>query len=83
MVAAHAISKIGQKFQNRSPRESDKNLDIPRISVIYRIIFNFWKKKYRSLKKVMAIPNPGIQPIYTDLNRGFFPEVILSERDLE
>ena len=34
MGTTHAISKIEQKFQNRTPRESDKNFDIPRISVI-------------------------------------------------
>ena len=32
MGAAHAISKIEQKFQNRIPRELDKNFDSPRIS---------------------------------------------------
>ena len=33
--AAHAISKIDQKFQNRVSRESDKNFDNPRIRMIH------------------------------------------------
>ena len=31
----HAFSKIRENFHNRIPRESDKNFDIPRISMIY------------------------------------------------
>ena len=33
--AAHAISKIRRKFQNRIPRELDQNIDIFRISIIH------------------------------------------------
>ena len=35
MGAAHAISKVGQNFQNRTPRELNQIFNIPRISVIY------------------------------------------------
>ena len=35
MGAAHAISKIEQNFQNRTPRELNQSFDIPRISVIH------------------------------------------------
>ena len=40
-IAAHAISKSGQDFQNRIPRELDKNFYIPRISMINWIKYNF------------------------------------------
>ena len=33
--ATHAISKSEQNFQNRIPRELDKNFYIPRISMIH------------------------------------------------
>ena len=33
--AAYAFSKFDQDFQNRTPRESDKNFDIAGISVSY------------------------------------------------
>ena len=65
MVATHAISKSQQNFQNRIPRELDKNFYIPRISMIYWISSNFLKLKNRPQKKVISIPNPGIQPNYT------------------
>jgi len=39
----HAFSKILQNFQNPIPRELDQKLDIPRISTIHWIIFNFFK----------------------------------------
>ena len=64
MVATHAISKSQQNFQNRIPRELDKNFYIPRISMIYWISSNFLKLKNRPQKKVISIPNPGIQPMY-------------------
>ena len=64
MVATHAISKSQQNFQNRIPRELDKNFYIPRISMIYWISSNFLKLKNRPQKKVISIPNPGIQPSY-------------------
>ena len=64
MTAAHAISKIEQKFQNRIPRELDKNFGILGISMIHWISSNFLKLKNRSHKKVLSIPNPGIQPKY-------------------
>ena len=35
MSAAHAISKMELKFQNRVPRELDKNFDIPGIRMIH------------------------------------------------
>ena len=35
MGAAHAISRIEQNFQNRTPRELNRSFDIPRISVIH------------------------------------------------
>ena len=35
MAATHAISKSKRDFQNRIPRELDKNFDISGISVIY------------------------------------------------
>ena len=35
MAATHAISKSKRDFQNRIPRELDKNFDITGISVIY------------------------------------------------
>ena len=63
MVATHAISKSQQNFQNRIPRELDKNFYIPRISMIYWISSNFLKLK-NPQKKVISIPNPGIQPSY-------------------
>ena len=37
-AATHAISKSKRIFQNRIPRESDKNLYIPRISIRDRLI---------------------------------------------
>ena len=64
MDPAHAISKIEQKFQNRIPRELNKNFYIPRISMIHWISSNFLKLKNRLQKKVISIPNPGIQPNY-------------------
>ena len=64
MVATHAISKSQQNFQNRIPRELDKNFYIPRISMIYWISSNFLKLKNRPQKKVISIPNPGIQPTH-------------------
>ena len=70
MVATHAISKSQQNFQNRIPRELDKNFYIPRISMIYWISSNFLKLKNRPQKKVISIPNPGIQPINKILNKA-------------
>ena len=43
MDATHAILKIEQIFQNPIPRESDKNFDIPRVSVVYWFIINSWE----------------------------------------
>ena len=43
MGTTHAISKIEEKFQNRTPRESDENFDIPGISMIYLISPSFLK----------------------------------------
>ena len=43
MGAAHAISKIEQKFQNRIPREFDKVSDILRKSMIYIRTGFSWK----------------------------------------
>ena len=40
MGAAHAISQIEQQFQNRVPRELDKNFNIPRIRMILIPKFN-------------------------------------------
>ena len=51
MGTTHAISKIEQKFQNRIPRELDKNFNIPRISLINWISSNFLKRKKRLHKK--------------------------------
>ena len=62
MAATHAISKSKRNFQNRIPRELDKNLYIPRISMIHWISSNLLKLKNRQQKKVISIPNPGIQP---------------------
>ena len=53
---AHAFSKIQQNFQNRIPKESNQNFDIPIISS------NFLKRKKRPHKKVIPGFNPGIQP---------------------
>ena len=61
---AHAISKIEKKFQNRTPKESDQNFDIPGISVIQWMSSKFLKKKNRPHKKVMTISYPGIQPTH-------------------
>ena len=41
--AAHAFSKYQQNFQNRIPKESDQNIDIPRISIIHWFDSNFSK----------------------------------------
>ena len=46
MIATHANSKTEQNFQNRTPWELNQSFDIFRIS----------------MKKVMRIPNLGIQP---------------------
>ena len=62
LVATHAISKSQQNFQNRIPRELDKNFYIPRISMIHWISSNLLKLKNRQQKKVISNPNPGIQP---------------------
>ena len=35
MAATHAISKSKRNFQNRIPRELDKNLNIPRIRMTH------------------------------------------------
>ena len=48
MGAAHAVSKIDEKFQNRIPRELDKNLDPNQFQF-------FWNKKNCPRKNVMAI----------------------------
>ena len=64
MAATHVISKLERNFQNRIPTELDKNFYIPRISMIHLIGYNFLKYKNRPYKKVMSIPNPGIQPTY-------------------
>ena len=61
--ATYAFSKIRGEFQNRIPRELDKNFGIPGISTIYWISSNFLKWQNRSWKKVLLISNPGIQPI--------------------
>ena len=50
MGAAHAISKIEWKFQNRIPRELDENFDIPRFGVIYWIFSNIKIYKIRPYK---------------------------------
>jgi len=63
-VTTHAISKYEQNFQNRIPRELEKNFFIPKISMIQLIRYNFLKYKSRLYKKVMSIPNPGIRPTY-------------------
>ena len=60
----HAISKSERSFQNRIPRELDKNFYILKISMIHIIGYNFLKYKNRSYKKVISISNPGIQPSY-------------------
>ena len=65
MAATHAISKSKRNFQNRIPRELDKNFYIPRISMIHWISSNLLKLKNRQQKKVISIPNPGIQPKYS------------------
>ena len=62
MAVTHAISKSERSFQNRIPRELDKKFYIPKISMIHIIGYNFLKYKNRSYKKVISIPNPGIQP---------------------
>ena len=59
--ATHAISKTGQQFQNRIPRELDKNLDNPRISLKLNH-FQFLEKTLK--EKDTAITNPRIQPSY-------------------
>ena len=41
--ATHAISKIGQKFQNRIPRELDQKFGIPRIGTIHWVSSTFFK----------------------------------------
>ena len=41
MAVTHAISKSKRNFQNRIPRESDKNFCIPRISMTHLISSNF------------------------------------------
>ena len=64
MAATHAISKSKRNFQNRIPRELDKNFYIPRISMIHWISSNLLKLKNRQQKKVISIPNPGIQPTH-------------------
>ena len=64
MGATHAISKIEQKSQNRIPRELDQKFGIPRIGTIHWVSSTIFKYKNRSLKKVMSISYPGIQPIY-------------------
>ena len=56
MGATHAIAKFDLQFQNRIPRELDKNFDTPGISCCFMKYYN------RSYKKVMPIP--GFQPIY-------------------
>ena len=43
MAATHAISKSKRNFQNRIPRELDKNFYIPRISMIHWISSNLLK----------------------------------------
>ena len=64
MAATDAISKSERSFQNRIPRELDKNFYILKISMIHIIGYNFLKYKNRSYKKVISISNPGIQPTY-------------------
>ena len=74
MATTHVISKSERNFQNRIPTELDKNFYIPRVSMIHLIGYNFLKYKNRLYKKVMSIPNPGIQPIYsssTELKPSF------------
>ena len=48
----------------RIPRELDQTFYIPRFSVIYWVSSNNRKYKNRMNIKVIAILNPGIQPIY-------------------
>ena len=43
MAATHAILKSKRNFQNRIPRELDKNFYIPRISMIHWISSNLLK----------------------------------------
>ena len=64
MAATHVISKSERSFQNRIPRELDKNFYIPKISMIHIIGYNFLKYKNRSYNKVISISNHGIQPTY-------------------
>ena len=66
MGTTHAISKIEQKSQNRIPRELDQKFGTPRIGTIHWVSSTIFKYKNRSLKKVMSISYPGIQPNHTE-----------------
>ena len=77
MAATHAISKSKRNFQNRIPRELDKNFYILRISMIYWIGSIFLKLKNRLQKKVISIPNPGIQPINKILNKAYNKDCLI------
>ena len=77
MAATDAISKSERSFQNRIPRELDKNFYILRISMIYWIGSIFLKLKNRLQKKVISIPNPGIQPINKILNKAYNKDCLI------
>ena len=61
--ATYALAKFDQNFQIQIPRESDKNFDIPKITMSYLFSFKFLLFKNQLFKKIIYVCNLGIQPM--------------------